>query len=179
MQHTWQSSVSSLPSWLAQVHASSPYFSQMEPEQPCRGGAWGKARSDTDWYEHKVAKTTSSLRCGGFCHLPRWGRLESLRGRRWSWPWAQMWDTGHWLHYTCPGERTLTPLYTSHYDPCECTRQYNKDLGWGWWEREVLSRESSIWNIKMLCKQKLKGNIYLQTLLGFNLHFLLSAWLAS
>lgn len=71
MQHTWQSSVSSLPSWLAQVHASSPYFSQMEPEQPCGGGARGQARSDTDWYEHHVAIETTSCRCEGFGLLLR------------------------------------------------------------------------------------------------------------
>lgn len=49
MQHTWQSSVSSLPSWLAQVHASSPYFSQMEPEQPWGGGAQRQAGSHADY----------------------------------------------------------------------------------------------------------------------------------
>lgn len=139
MQHTWQSSVSSLPSWLAQVHASSPYFSQMEPEQPC-GGRGGMRTGEIRRRlvnEHKVVITTKSSRWKVFSHLPRWGRLESLRGRRWSWPWAQTWGTEDWSRYTCPGGRTLTPLCTSHYDPCKSNRQYNMDPGWDWWERSV------------------------------------------
>lgn len=138
-------------------------------------GARGQVRSDCH------LRTWSCLTLIMFGHSLHSGRLEYLRGRRWSWLWAQTLDTEHWSRYTCPGERTLTPLCISHYDLCECSQRYSRDPGWDWWEE---GGETSVGN-EMIPNQTVRlllhnnTSVYLQTLLGFNLHFLLSGWLAS
>lgn len=87
-----------------------------------------------------------------------------------------MWGTEDSLRYTCPGERTLTPLCTSRYDLCSSTQGYSRDPG-----SDLCEKMYFLTNYAQRKKLNMQLNIqaYLQTLLGFNLHFLLSGWLAS